>query len=166
MAIIFTAADRHPKNYHAWTYARFIWLHLQDEATWSLPQLSERIRTWCMSNISDHSGWMFYTWFLGAQRPWGKQLRQVQRPVETVKRVIGVSENIAPGHEALWAFVRGCVVGMEGVLDADEKELVLGEIEGYERRLNDGKHLTAGMERDREAITRLSRFTGRNQAAL
>jgi hypothetical protein len=119
-----------------------------------------------MSNISDHSGWMFYVWFWGKDRPWGKRLREVQRLGEIVKSVIECSERVAPGHEALWAFVRGCVVGMEGGLDANEREVVLEEIEGYERRLREGKHLTAAMEKDREAIARLSRFTGRGQAAL
>jgi hypothetical protein len=111
-----------------------------------------------MSNVSDHSGWMFYLWFWGDKRPWGKRLRELQKPSDVVKRVIGISERIAPGHEALWAFVRGCLIGMEGVLDLEGREVVKGEVIRYEKKLHEENRLTVGMEKDKMALARLSRY--------
>jgi len=143
MTVILLAAERHPKNYHAWTYARWIWLHLHNtpESCSRLPQLNERIRSWCTSNISDISGWMFYLWFLGADRPWRTRLRQMQQPMDAVWKVFVWGREVVPGHEALWTFVRGCAIGMEEVLSEEERARVMTNMVFAVRGLEDGEGL-------------------------
>jgi hypothetical protein len=158
MSVVFTAGERHPKNYHAWTYARFIWIYLWQfpETQWQLPQLNGRVRTWCTSNVSDHSGWMFYLWHWGGQRPWRRGLVGFENPDEMVVRVVKVGAEVTPGHESLWAFVRGCIVGMENVLNSEEQETVMKAVQQYEKLLGEIVLLSSAEKKNLEALKRLN----------
>ena len=161
MTVILAAAERHPKNYHAWTYARWIWLHLwnEPESQSRLPQLNERIRSWCVSNISDISGWMFYLWFLGSDRPWRTRLEQYQKPMDAVWKVLYMGREVVPGHEALWTFIRGSAIGMEGVLTEDDRERVMTNMAFTLRGLQDGEGgLPVAEEKNLYHISRAIRF--------
>jgi protein prenyltransferase alpha subunit repeat containing protein 1 len=161
MTVIFTAADRHPKNYHAWTYARFIWVCTwqYSETQWQLPQLNGRVKSWCTSNVSDHSGWMFYLWYWGVNRPWKEEMRELEKPVDVVLKVVRMGKDVTPGHEALWAFVRSCIIGMEGVLEERDREAVISVILEYVRELEESTKLRDVEERNLIALRRLSLMT-------
>ena len=161
MTVIFTAANCHPKNYHAWTYARFIWSYCwqYSETQWQLPQLNGRLKSWCNSNVSDHSGWMFYLWYWGGNRPWKEELRGLEKPVDMVLKVVRMGKEVTPGHEALWAFVRSCIIGMEGVLDETGRETVIKVIHEYVEELEGATELRDVERKNLVALKRLSVIT-------
>jgi hypothetical protein len=136
MRVIFKAAEQHPKNYYAWTYARFIWLKIYSPKQ-SIPKLTEQLRTWCTSNVGDHSGWMFYLWYWGAERPWKERLIEITKPSEVTNYVLDMATNVVPGHEVLWAFLRAAAVGMEKVLSPEEREIFIGTLRQYLKRLEE-----------------------------
>jgi Protein prenyltransferase alpha subunit repeat len=135
MSTVIHAAETHPKNYHAWTYARWIWLslwnHPNSEAKWQFPQQSARIATWCRTNVSDISGWSFYLWFLGGDRPWREPLEKLQKIPVAVRNVVTMSQHIAPGHEAVWAFCTAFALGMEEVLGYEDRVLFVESMRYY-----------------------------------
>jgi hypothetical protein len=160
MSIIFKAGEQHPKNYHAWTYARYAWEKLWPfpEAQSQLPQLPFRIQVWCMANVGDHSGWMFYLWLMGAQRPWRKNLEELERPVEVVKKVVQKGIRVTPGHEAMWAFVRGCAIGMEGVLNKEERRVIIEMVQEYLSELEERKQVREAETKDLATLKRYTRM--------
>jgi hypothetical protein len=139
MRIILRAAETHPKNYHAWTYARYIWQflweHPNPEANWQLPQLNHRISTWCKSNVSDISGWMFYLWFLGSDRPWLEPLEKLISIPIAVRSVLELSGKVAPGHDALWAFLTAFSLGVEEVMIFEDRVFFVENMRFYLRML-------------------------------
>jgi len=68
---------------------------------------------------------------------------------------------ISPGHEAQWAFVRGALVGMEGVLDRGQGGVVLDRVGGYLRVLEGKGELTMEEERDKMFLERYFKDPGR-----
>jgi protein prenyltransferase alpha subunit repeat containing protein 1 len=131
MDVIFKAGERHPKNYYAWTYARWGWETLWPESQWGLPQLAYGIRAWCMAHVGDISGWAFFLWFCGSERAWRENLERLDSPVKVVEKVVQMGRRVTPGHEAMWAFVRGCAIGMEGVLGGPDRVVVLEMVQEY-----------------------------------
>jgi len=108
----------------------------------------ERLKSWCEMHPGDVSGWTFFLWFLGDERPWKGRLEECGvRKGDVVSQVIE-GMGIRRGHEAQWAFVRGVVIGMEGVLTPREARIVVGKVvDGFEE--GDGRErLTAEKERD------------------
>jgi hypothetical protein len=134
--IIKRAAEVHPTNYYAWTYARWAL-----KSVWEMPALSndskqryEHIKTvsedmldWCRRHVSDTSAWSFLLFIYGlGKQIIGKQYGvNVQKDIaEQVKEIMHFGHDVAPGHEALWSFVR--TVLSPGFLEAEwglQKEL-------------------------------------------
>ena len=71
-----------------------------------------------------------------------------------------MGRHITPGHEALWAFVRGCVVGMEEVLDNDEQARVLKVCGECLKELEEIKDLGVMEKKDVTALKRLMHMSG------
>jgi hypothetical protein len=168
MGIVFRAGDCHPKNYHAWTYARYIWQHLwlyqSSEIQLQLSQLNESIQSWCNAHVSDHSGWMFYLWYWGGDRPWRERLMEFEKPIDVVKQVLKRGTHVTPGHEALWAFVRGSVIGMEDVLSGEQKGTILKDVAFYGEELKQMKEPTVADIKNLHAISHILRFNCKMKA--
>ena len=110
-----------------------------------------------MANVGDCSGWMFYLWFMGSQRPWRKNLVERESPVEIVKKVVISGIQLTPGHEAMWGFVRGCAIGMEGVLCAGEQDAITEMIRGYLLNLERENEATEAKRKDLLTLKRYIR---------
>lgn len=98
---------------------------------------------------------MFYLWFYGDKRPWRGELEGYENAKDMVMRVLKMGMEVVPGHEALWAFVRGCVVGMEGVLDLNKREGVVRVVERYVREMEEEEGLGVAEKRNLAALKRL-----------
>src|SRR5579862_1700398 len=98
--------------------SRFIFLYLfekEESMKYIIRMVFERLKSWCEMHPGDISGWTFFLWFLGDERPWKGRLEECGvRKGDVVGQVIE-GMGIRRGHEAQWAFVRGVVIGMEGV---------------------------------------------------
>jgi len=117
-----------------------------------------------MANVGDCSGWMFYLWFMGSQRPWRKNLVEQESPVEIVKKVVISGIQLTPGHEAMWGFVRGCAIGMEGVLSAREQGVITEMIRGYLLDLEGENEWTEAKRKDLSTLKRCIRAIEHLQA--
>ncbi|EWC43588.1 hypothetical protein DRE_01475 [Drechslerella stenobrocha 248] len=132
ISTLFRAAEAHPRNYYAWTYAR--WLAGSRNVQFN----QEDLVSWCIKHPSDVSGW---GWLWTAER------RSLAPAVYTDRRrdvlvqrynqllvVLKYSHEISPGHESLWRFIRAVL--MQGVLDGDDDDAA-GRGGGYKARIVD-----------------------------
>ncbi|KAF3925272.1 hypothetical protein ABW20_dc0106381 [Dactylellina cionopaga] len=140
---VLRAAESHPKNYYAWTYAR--WLVTSNHVSFN----HEELVSWCVKHTSDVSGWGFLAWLwiterdnmvLAAQQQQQQQLldnsssgrrsstggdssggrsRQdvLQERYNQLLIILKYSHNTSPGHESLWEFVKAVI--RRGVFDSD-----------------------------------------------
>lgn len=106
--IICKSAERHPKNYYAWAYARGLFLALGRFAAeldapfpfdWVVSAFSERVYRWCFQHPSDISGWSYLLFLL-------LRLDPIDERDEIVKKVLGYASQIKSENESLWVFVR------------------------------------------------------------
>ncbi|RMZ69479.1 prenyltransferase [Pyrenophora seminiperda CCB06] len=91
------SGEQHPKNYHAWQYARKLIQKI--EAPDIHEEYAHRVRTWCCRHPSDISGWSFLMYLLS--RIDSLSLRQ-----ELVQEVVKYAIALRSGHESLWVFIR------------------------------------------------------------
>ena len=81
--------------------------------------------------------------------------------MDAVWKVLYTGREVVPGHEALWTFVRGCAIGMEGVLGEEEdRERVMTNmaftVRGLQDRLAGG--LPVEEERNLYHLSRAIKF--------
>ncbi|KAK6340142.1 hypothetical protein TWF730_001912 [Orbilia blumenaviensis] len=161
VSTVLRAAEAHPKNYYAWTYAR--WLVGVQGVGFN----HEDVVSWCMKHPGDVSGWSFLAWLWieearhnnynnsggnnnnsgggGGGSSYQQQLRDgntagiglggTTRSVSDVRynqlfSVLKYSHNTAPGHEALWGFVRAVVGG--GVFDDGYRTAIVELLKGWD----------------------------------
>jgi hypothetical protein len=108
-----------------------------------------------MAHVGDVSGWTFFLWFWGSERVWREDLEKLDTPIKVVEKVVQMGTRITPGHEAMWAFVRGCAIGMEGVLGGQDGVVVLEMVQEYMVKL-EGKE---GTEAEKQDFMTLKRYT-------
>ncbi|RPA76077.1 AAA-domain-containing protein [Ascobolus immersus RN42] len=110
--IIKSAGEVHRTNYYSWNYARWalqrVWILLDQETLMvEFMALTEVMEAWCRGHVSDSSGWSFlgFVYSMGLSMLWEKE--EARRwIIEQVKEVMSYGHDVAPGHEALWVFVR------------------------------------------------------------
>jgi hypothetical protein len=107
-----------------------------------------------MAHVGDISGWAFFLWFCGSERAWREDLERLDSPVKVVEKVVQMGRRVTPGHEAMWAFVRGCAIGMEGVLGGPDRVVVLEMVQEYLVGL-EGKE---GNEAEKQDFMTLKRY--------
>ncbi len=130
LRIIMRSGERHPKNYYAWTYARWALGFLAEKGVIGTSEKSIRylavcsaqtVLDWCFAHPADISGWAFL-FFL---------LRHAERDAELRKSVIQRTFDFickfAWTGEALWWFVRA-VLPMEDIDLTDERQQYIQSI--------------------------------------
>ncbi|EGX48510.1 hypothetical protein AOL_s00080g139 [Orbilia oligospora ATCC 24927] len=134
VSTVLRAAEAHPKNYYAWTYAR--WLVSSQGVAFN----HEDLVSWCMKHPGDVSGWNFLAW-LWTNEALAIAATQGERRMETLQvrynqlfSVLKYSHNTAPGHEALWGFVRAVVGG--GVFDEGYRRCILDLLRGWDSEVS------------------------------
>ncbi|KAK6522891.1 hypothetical protein TWF281_002319 [Arthrobotrys megalospora] len=145
VSTVLRAAEAHPKNYYAWTYAR--WLVSVQNVAFN----QEDLVSWCMKHPGDVSGWNFLAWLwmvearqfqqqsqsqgqVGMQQQQQREEEERRRVFETrynqLFSVLKYSHNTAPGHESLWGFVRAVVGG--GVFDEGYTRAIVDLLKGWD----------------------------------
>ena len=89
---------------------------------------------------------------------------ELEKPIDAVKQVVTQGTHVTPGHEALWAFVRGCVIGMERVLSGEQRVTCLMEIALYREELEKMKEPTLADIKNLRAISNILRFDSKMKA--
>ncbi|CAA9964352.1 hypothetical protein PTMSG1_07711 [Pyrenophora teres f. maculata] len=91
------SGEQHPKNYHAWQYARRLFQKVES------PDIHEdyacRVKIWCCKHPSDISGWSFLMYLLA-------RIESLSLKQELVKEVVNYAITLRSEHESLWVFIR------------------------------------------------------------
>jgi hypothetical protein len=96
---------------------------------------------------------------MGGNRPWNEELRGLEKPVDIVLNIVRMGKDVTPGHEALWTFVKCCVIGMEAVLDERDRETVIKVIQQYVMELEEATELRDLEKKNLISLKRLSLMT-------
>ncbi|EUC50069.1 hypothetical protein COCMIDRAFT_82996 [Bipolaris oryzae ATCC 44560] len=90
------SGEQHPKNYHAWQYARR--LVQKAHSLGQDDQFAQLVKKWCCRHPSDISGWSFLLYLMPRLAP---SLRQ-----ELVSNVLDYAIKFSIENESLWVFIR------------------------------------------------------------
>ncbi|PHH91814.1 hypothetical protein CDD83_10237 [Cordyceps sp. RAO-2017] len=102
--VVLVSAERHPRNYYAWSHAR----HLGTPGDQGWTDADERrtmvadTKKWCFSHHDDVSGWMFLAFLLEG------------RPAEAAlvfTETLELAESFRWRNESVWYFLRNMVLG-------------------------------------------------------
>ncbi|KAI9674363.1 MAG: hypothetical protein M1829_003765 [Trizodia sp. TS-e1964] len=126
MRVVTRAGERHPKNYYAWSYARWLYkLHQresgpEDPSQAHLPRLHQDILTWCLAHPSDVSGWSFLLFLLS-------EIPSKEAAAVLVDQLFAPSAAFCWSHEAMWACLRTALAS-DKILDHEPRELLLQRV--------------------------------------
>jgi hypothetical protein len=131
--VILSAARHHPKNYYAWNYARVIFTFVWQKQPFPslLKDILSRLWKWCKLDISDISGWTFLLWFLRPDRPWHSALAESSDLNQVIEHAVRVEESMLSGHEALWTFIGGVLVDIDGIIPKEKRVMQIMEVMDY-----------------------------------
>ena len=97
--VILVSGARHPRNYYAWTHARFLVSQLEDVPD-VLDVLVNSTKDWCFSHHDDISGWMFLSDLLSMH---------MRRVPEVVAETLKFTKSFQWRNESVWYFLRSVV---------------------------------------------------------
>jgi hypothetical protein len=90
------SGEQHPKNYHAWQYARRLVNII--ESTKLIDDLARRVKDWCCRHPSDISGWSFLLYLM--------PIIATSSQRELVGEVVNYAISLDSGQESIWIFIR------------------------------------------------------------
>lgn len=130
LKVIATSGEQHKLNYHGWDFARRlieIMVDYSDENDLDLPRLMsaavDLVQEWCLSHLSDTSGWTFFLWLVGQVRDEGV----VTRCFVSVGNLV-VSYRYR--QEPVWIFIR-TILANEDFLSAEFRATFVSELSGW-----------------------------------
>jgi hypothetical protein len=141
LAAVCKSGEQHPKNYHAWQYARTL-VHAVDSPEIT-EDLAHRVKDWCCKHPSDISGWSFFL-FLVSRVP-STSLKQ-----DMVRDVVNYAITLRFEHESLWVFIR-TVVAQDTLYKA--YTLCYQMLQDYSRDMETSNPQSAILERVSKALT-------------
>lgn len=113
--VVFISAERHPRNYYAWSHARYLARGLQHSPNGqkeTLAMIAELVKKWCLSHHNDTSGWSFLTTILA---------RQPQLARAVFSETLQLTEKFRWRNESVWYFLRHMLL-CEWVQDGERDE--------------------------------------------
>lgn len=131
---VFVSAERHPRNYYAWSHARYL-VELGSRAGDGarLSEAVEETKKWCFKHHDDVSGWMYLLFLvsmLGAEeRSVGKESCEGDSE-QVFRETINLVKSFRWRNESVWYFLRNLI--SSGLLGDKEKAIfstVLGDLE-------------------------------------
>ncbi|KAL9080676.1 MAG: hypothetical protein Q9159_007554 [Coniocarpon cinnabarinum] len=160
LKVIATSGERHRLNYHGWDFARRlieVMIDYSDENDLDLPRLMstsvDLVQDWCLSHLSDTSGWTFFLWLVG-------QTRDENLMTRCFVSVGNLVVSYRYRQEPVWIFIR-TILASEDFLSAEFRATFVGELSGWlEQELEikkkiEGERAQAWQERHDDAGLRL-----------
>jgi hypothetical protein len=113
-AVIFIAAERHPRNYYGWLHLRWLLRTFHNKgASLGGPDAFHQqkslgvVKDWCLKHPSDTSGWSFLLFYLLTTNS-SKSFR-IERNSSICGEVLDLAISFKWTHETIWAFLRTLV---------------------------------------------------------
>jgi len=107
------AAERHPRNYYAWDYMRWLISRVRDLSAAQISgalyapldtrALTAHFRDWCLKHPSDTSGWSFLLWLMTIQKP---SVEATSTCTSTFTIVLDLTMSFRWRNESVWVFLR------------------------------------------------------------
>ncbi|KAF1839147.1 hypothetical protein BDW02DRAFT_229015 [Decorospora gaudefroyi] len=129
LTAVFKSGEQHPKNYHAWQYARRLMHKIENLG--SDEDFAHRVKDWCCRHPSDVSGWSFLLYLTA-------RLQSTSSRHDLVADVVNYAITLGSEQESLWVFIR-TVLAQEMLI---EKHTAL-----YQTLQNYGKSLETASKR-------------------
>jgi len=98
MTVVFVAGERHPRNYYAWSHARFL---MKMNPNISKTEVLAVVKTWAFQHYTDISGWAFLYHLLLAISHSSPAVVQV-----TFEEVLQLVVSFQLVNESVWVFLR------------------------------------------------------------
>lgn len=115
--VVLVAAERHPRNYYAWTHARSLVRFISDKPKILArdgPSLLTVVKSWCIKHHNDVSGWSFLHHLLILEGNAGRQGAVITIYCE----ILDLVKSFRWANESVWTFMRTLVasgaVGEDG----------------------------------------------------
>jgi hypothetical protein len=138
---VFKSAEQHPKNYHAWQYARRLMNKIESS---DLKQnLALRVKDWCCRHPSDISGWSFLLYMM-------PRLESVSSKKELARDVLHYAIRLRTEQESIWLFIR-TTLGQEALYE--EHQTLYQELQDYKEELGATKKHQLVLARVSGALT-------------
>jgi hypothetical protein len=127
------SAEQHPKNYHAWQYARRL---VQKAYGCEIDeQFARHVKKWCCRHPSDISGWSFLLYLMPRLGPLLKQ--------ELVRDVLDYAMSLDIHNESLWVFIRTALA--RDMSDADHA-VTYQRLQAHVKNLSNKERLSTESE--------------------
>ncbi|EOA85829.1 hypothetical protein ACJQWK_04168 [Exserohilum turcicum] len=127
------SGEQHPKNYHAWQYARRM---VQKASSSELNgQFARHVKAWCYRHPSDISGWSFLLYLMPRL---GTSLNQ-----ELVSDVLNYAIKLNIESESLWVFIRTALA--QDISNANHSE-TYQRLQAYAEDLRNDKRYSMASE--------------------
>lgn len=103
--LVFVAAERHPRNYYAWSHARYLTavtlLQPDLQSGKPLSTAVEVSKRWCLAHHNDVSGWAFLMFLLS---------RCSEQVAPVFNEILKVATSFQWRNESVWYFLRNVVL--------------------------------------------------------
>ena len=133
---IFVSAERHPRNYYAWSHARFLL-----ETNWGISEETDLLgvlgatKDWCFKHHDDVSGWMFLLSVLrrvqGEKRLVGSKLASETESEDVFDETVKLATAFRWRNESVWYFLRNLV--SSGLVGDERKKGFKAALEQLEK---------------------------------
>lgn len=138
LAAVCKSGEQHPKNYHAWQYARKLVHKIESHGL--ADDVARRVKGWCCRHPSDISGWSFMLCLMPIT---AASLQQ-----ELVGDVINYAISLDCTQESLWIFIRTSLA-----LSSTTFLTSYQSLQAYKKDLEETDRHPVAMERVCNAIT-------------
>jgi len=133
---IFVSAERHPRNYYAWSHARFLL-----EISWGISEESDLLgilgatKDWCFKHHDDVSGWMFLLSVLRRLQVEkslsGSKLASETESEGVFDETVKLATAFRWRNESVWYFLRNLV--SSGLVGNERKKGFMAALEQLEK---------------------------------
>ena len=119
-SVVLIAAERHPKNYYAWSHLRWLTQNFGAAEVSDHPKMLAIVKDWCLRHPADTSGFSFLLFILFAPGSSDDSPEKIEACSSVCREVLRLTVSFKWIHESVWVFLR-TLVASEYVVEDDRK---------------------------------------------
>ncbi|KAH8155872.1 uncharacterized protein LAJ45_00884 [Morchella importuna] len=172
LEVVRRSGEAHPRNYYAWSYARFIVDKFYSCGDGSpcpgndappppppplLRELVESHAALCRTHVSDTSFWSFLLFLFWRARESTSSGDDCGYIFSITKDAAIYAHDMARGHESVWIFIRTVIVDEKLQLKDAERQELIGMVEGWVQEAETAGNEDEELVIEKEALRWISR---------